>query len=373
MATTLHRFSEFPKELRLQIWTDALPGPRIIYVERHLFNKKKDETILTRGGPPEPTYFMSPSPNESIKSLLWACKESYEVVTKHYSRIFPFSQTWFCFPKDYLYVDWGSRFWSTEYFPEDFTRAPAPEERFNPGNLTRPECDPEMVGKIENLVMCSDNPYFGDEWLVAELLAVFTGVEVLVLADQFHGRHESAEEFVWLEGKLTDDLEVEKQPYLDLDAKSALISSLPWRCFGEYRLTKYVFESNFRREWGEKMKGTGRKIPKLLKKAVATRALKEALLEICGSEQNYWKLCDHGRQPRAGWPQYSEHLSLSQQIAFLELAQGRLGSEYPGDGPGRGLRGSCWQDLEPLFQRLDALIAESVFEELLIRDAEEMN
>jgi hypothetical protein len=374
IVTTLHRFGEFPKELRLQIWTSALPGPRIIYVERHLFNKEKDEKNITPqpGDHPEPTYFMSPSPNESITSLLWACKESYEVVTKHYSRIFPYSQTWFCFPKDYLYVDWGSGYWSTGYLPEDFTCTPTREERFDLSTFGRPACSPEIVGQIKNLVMCSDRHYFDEAWLVENLFSVFTGVKVLILADQFHGRHANAEEFVLLEGDLTDELgeggQLDQQ--LRTYAGRALISSVPWGRFGEYRQASYMYEPNFRDEWEKRM--NGREMPKLFKKSIATRALKKSLLEICGSEKDYWKFNNSRRRQFEGYPQYSDHLSLPQQIAFLELVLGRMGTEYPDDGPGSGLRGSCWQDLLPLFQRLDALVAESVFEELIISEAEEM-
>lgn len=42
-AISFALFDHLPKELRLDIWMHALPGPRIIYVERHLVNAEEDK------------------------------------------------------------------------------------------------------------------------------------------------------------------------------------------------------------------------------------------------------------------------------------------------------------------------------------------
>jgi hypothetical protein len=64
LATSFPLFGALPKELRSRIWIDALPGPRIIYVQRHPFNKEEDEKgeADRQRYIQEPTYFRSPAP-----------------------------------------------------------------------------------------------------------------------------------------------------------------------------------------------------------------------------------------------------------------------------------------------------------------------
>jgi hypothetical protein len=106
------------------------------------------------------------------------------------------------------------------------------------------------------------------------------------------------------------------------------------------------------------------------------RTLKKCLLEICGSEENYWKFQGCDQIWPEGYPLYSWHLSLSQQIAFLELALTRMRTDSPDSRWPRGPRRSIaprWVDFLPLFVRLDALVAEREFEELIIAEAEMMS
>ena len=47
--------------------------------------------------------------------------------------------------------------------------------------------------------------------LVRNLLTIFSDVELLVLANQFHGAAENAEELVWLRGSMEDVLEADSK------------------------------------------------------------------------------------------------------------------------------------------------------------------
>lgn len=390
-AATCRCFSEFPNEIRLNIWTHALPGPRIIHVERHFLDKEKDsnDPRPRPGDPPNPTYFMSRSSNTSIKWLLRACKESYEVVTKHYSRIFSHSPTWFCYAKDYLYIDSGTWESAPWYFPNNFILPHEPV--INPHHwcqLGIPEYSPEVVRLVRNLILCSSYSYpkIHEQWLVENLLSVFTGVKVLVFVDQFHGELESEDEFVWLEGNLTDELEesmeidqqlqfYRQRPLTKqrIEPCRALKTSLVWREFLECRMTAPVSSYKFRNEWEKRM--YSREVPKLFKKTVTTRAMKKGLLEICGSEESYWKFRGCDQIWVEGYPQYSWHLTLSQQVAFLEFALKWMWTNKP-DSRWSVPRGEwCivtrWEDFLPLFARLDDLVTEWGFEELIIAEAEE--
>lgn len=94
---SLPSFNYLPKELRLQVWKSALPDPRIIYVQRLLTSGNDPNLIWDQGHngmtPQEPTHFTSASPNDLLMPFFLACKESYSIVTKEYSIIFPASST----------------------------------------------------------------------------------------------------------------------------------------------------------------------------------------------------------------------------------------------------------------------------------------
>ena len=94
-VVSLTLFDDLPKELRLYIWMHALPNLRIIHLERHLLNAEGNKKGYVSEDYTKylfATYFSSPSPNDSIISLLGACKESHTAVKQHHSFIFLLAQ-----------------------------------------------------------------------------------------------------------------------------------------------------------------------------------------------------------------------------------------------------------------------------------------
>ena len=83
MATTFPQFNYLPEEIRRHIWVEALPGPRIVYVQRFLKlgqgkGKGKgveEEEVWSeeKGDYTVPTYFGSKSPDGGVRGLLGAC------------------------------------------------------------------------------------------------------------------------------------------------------------------------------------------------------------------------------------------------------------------------------------------------------------
>jgi hypothetical protein len=74
-----------------------------------------------------------------------------------------------------------------------------------------PEYSLDIIKQVKNLAICMKRwpcSYSKEqaEFLVVELLPIFTAVEVLVLVGQFHSRRESGEELTWLKGGLGEEL-----------------------------------------------------------------------------------------------------------------------------------------------------------------------
>lgn len=135
-ATSFHKFSELPKELRLTIWELALPGPRITLKMAHLKQNRcprvrSDANIDTNqffDVIPQDTYgggshggfyhrgFRSGCPSPA---LFYVCKDSFSVASKRYERVFgsihKIPDTWFDFSRDSLYCDWGSLVFLLQY------------------------------------------------------------------------------------------------------------------------------------------------------------------------------------------------------------------------------------------------------------------
>ncbi|KAF8858844.1 hypothetical protein BDZ45DRAFT_743060 [Acephala macrosclerotiorum] len=82
-------FAQPPKELRFLIWEAAIPDPRVI-------NLRYRGCSALESRIPRPT-------------LLLACRESFGVMTKFYTKPFGIvllsASTWFNFPHDALYID----------------------------------------------------------------------------------------------------------------------------------------------------------------------------------------------------------------------------------------------------------------------------
>lgn len=102
----------------------------------------------------------------------------------------PASSTWFSFAIDFLYLDFGRSCHTLLYGPGTFTSSIVEPEYVCPKlfRYTRPSFDEELAKRVKNLVISAEfRAYLGGrDPTVNELVAVFTGVEVLVLADQLH-------------------------------------------------------------------------------------------------------------------------------------------------------------------------------------------
>jgi hypothetical protein len=197
-------FGKLPKEIRLMIWNEALPGPRIVFLEldfpetqpywrRVWSNRAIDETedIITEEGDDildEKDIYINELGEEvgfpinhaaAFKSktpapaLLFVCLESFEVASKMYFLAFGSSEgrpeVWFNFEKDILLLDWGFAAGpGIQYGPEEFL---------------------EELRQIKNLAVVHadsfpENFEFEDheEWLGAILLS-FTGTKRLYIVD----------------------------------------------------------------------------------------------------------------------------------------------------------------------------------------------
>lgn len=118
------QFDKFPAEIRLQIWNDALPGPRVVHLKQEtivtsnfgLLRVRSDEAVPQ---PPLPGPYdiedsfpyasfgfrsSCPAPN-----ILYVCRESCQVVKKLYTRMFTtlgaLPTIWFRPSLDILFID----------------------------------------------------------------------------------------------------------------------------------------------------------------------------------------------------------------------------------------------------------------------------
>jgi hypothetical protein len=98
------KFRNLAKEIRLEIWEAALPGPRIVELRERPF---KIENLLNRSHLTPMTSFKSYC---RALDVLFACREPREVAVKHYERAFDMAAshlgTWFDFHRDVLYICW---------------------------------------------------------------------------------------------------------------------------------------------------------------------------------------------------------------------------------------------------------------------------
>ncbi|KAF4630893.1 hypothetical protein G7Y89_g7246 [Cudoniella acicularis] len=120
--TTFHLFRNLPQEIRLQIWEEALPGPRVVYIEpyraltnicdRVWSNKNIEDDFESQGffAPEDPSQKnlmqnFGPRSHSTPPALLLVCKESHEVASKFYTQTFTPSTIWFASDRDTVYLD----------------------------------------------------------------------------------------------------------------------------------------------------------------------------------------------------------------------------------------------------------------------------
>lgn len=399
-AKIFPRFSTLPSEIRHQIWEYALPGPRIVYIERVYSSSNNADEILHQEGrhrrspPPLPTatHFSSLSPDSAVVSLLYACKESFEIVRKHYSQIFKCVGTgtgrkkavWVDFERDFLYLHFGQNCFSLPYYPAYFL----PRDKEISDHLgAAPEIDPEVTRCVKNLVVSAtfdfqlfmDNDDGLEAWLVKKVLGVFRSVKVLVLADQAHHLHESGEELEWRRGALSDgaaalvtgDENGFQSELPDIEGER-LEQLLVWRDGTDYGRFSQLDRGGFEEKWATYHGREDRKMPTVVRRNVTTSRIKNRLAAICGSEEHFlaaegmdWNfvLGEHG---------YKGPLHISKQIEYLEIVEERMTMKRPLSTCTCGLEEPWQWDLRPLLARIEALYVEWEMEALVISEAEEM-
>jgi hypothetical protein len=233
------QFGNLPKEIRLEIWEAALPGPRIVelrekplkiafgdfrhQVQYHKINWEQRSNQSIDGSINEaPTarilrenswldrmnqeIFMNPNllssrhltPMTGFKSycrapdILFACRESHEVAIKHYERAFDMvashPETWFDFHRDVLYIRWDKFTFNRTTVQFDDLRYYIPCT-FNE----------EVRGRIENLAILMDKKNirnYGEknlEKFLSCILCHFDGVKTLTLVAKHVGDYPGSE------------------------------------------------------------------------------------------------------------------------------------------------------------------------------------
>lgn len=195
--TSFPWFNSLPEEIRLYIWDTALPGPRIIFVQRSAV----DDVLC----------FDSRCPQFSVSPLAGACNESRGVVFEHYKRLeFASCIVWFSLAEDFFYLnEKSSEFFTENYFNKHY----APSVRNVPSSIASDTSENEMrkfFQQVRNLIVRPLSTWVRNaSWLVDRLLPVFAGAMHLVLADQFHNSPDYGEELTWMRGNLEDKIESE--------------------------------------------------------------------------------------------------------------------------------------------------------------------
>lgn len=314
---------------------------------------------------------MSPSSSDPIASMTQTCAESRSVATDHYALLFPASSTWFSFSEDFLYLDFGISRHVLHYCNRHFDGSIP--RRFNPRNpacqYRYPKFDKHLLRKVKNLAFDMVVPL---PRRVHELLAIFCGVEIVVLIDPlFSMCREYGDELVWLKGELGDEIsslsrigadsygtgqmdefEVEK------DYRDLLYRLMLWKTEGIWGVFWYRDLDEIACFWEKS--GIGRPMPRITRKIITTANLKDALLNICGSEDDYEAFVGLDWSFVQGDWDYCGPLDLFQQLSFLELALARKTAEMD-------LHCSCssdeWDanldaDIPFLLYRIDMLVLE---------------
>jgi hypothetical protein len=146
--TSFHLFPQLPLELRLQIWEEAIPSPRILHIKEtapssdpgSYDHQRRNWTTTAQVPPP---------------SMLLVNHESFDVASKYYELAFPTkkdvqypqqgcSRTWIDFQRDVVYIDRQS-------FKQRYLR--------NPRSCQRPLATSGLLdrGRIVNLAFKGDD------------------------------------------------------------------------------------------------------------------------------------------------------------------------------------------------------------------------
>ncbi|KUJ09416.1 uncharacterized protein LY89DRAFT_724412 [Mollisia scopiformis] len=226
VETRFTLFPELPKEIRLEIWASAMPGPRLVFIKQqrlvsHVKNQKREpdsglppyghgdveqESTSTRAwrtfrsglgsedsvSEDEDAEMIGIACKTPVPYVFLACKESYSVAAKLYKRTFARTnsnpETYFNFEQVTLCLD-----------GDDFSMNVI--RFFGPFNMLRTirvgfwqgfrQEDDEDVGKVERLgIRVAPNQPFFHESAVADVLKIFHGVKELFFILEMRNDHE---------------------------------------------------------------------------------------------------------------------------------------------------------------------------------------
>jgi hypothetical protein len=207
------KFNSLPPEIRNMIWEAALPGPRIIHVETRdrqfysCFRVRSDIAVDALDANQYPAFFNDDceardpdrlafervtfhSSRRRLEDryrfatrapppvLLYVCHESFEIASKHHSRVFGTAysppEVYFNFKKDTLYLDWSLSWPRNSYKLTDFSWVELAAVRY-----LAIECDQSCAEflNVENR-----------EELMAMVLSYFPNLEKLTIngMDAYH-------------------------------------------------------------------------------------------------------------------------------------------------------------------------------------------
>ena len=235
----------------------------------------------------------------------------------------------------------------------------------------RPKFNPELLKRVKNLVITIGDRFAADNTTIAELVVVFTGVKVLVLADRlFSTCHEYSEELVWLRGELADEISSITQLNADTsklwheseieETCRHLLTNLPlWRQRVNYIVLKDKDVYHDLQNWIRLKIG---EMPIVIRRSIVTTKTKDMLIDICGLEDNFHAFSGLDFEYIEGQHKYSGSLDLYQQLSFLELMLARLSADFDThciqgcsiDEMGEGVE----EDMLFLLHRIDMLVLE---------------
>jgi hypothetical protein len=223
------------------------------------------------------------------------------------------------------------------------------------GVFEPPKISENVAKRVRNLVVYEEDvaQLSLEQYIVNDILEVFSGVKVLVMADRLHSVEDVGKELVWLRGELGDEsrwlseLQAKEginqegwancEPQGEQEYRWWLGNLLLWIDKLQYGSCVDIAPSLLEGAW-ETRHGDGREMPTIFRKSVTTAEVKNKLLQICGSEDDFRKLegLDWGFVQDEH--RYHGILDLSRQIAFLELVLHRIPAEYTID--------DCWNTAE---------------------------
>ena len=373
------------------IWSYALPGPRIVYIQRHpapappLNCAQPDDwdiqqSYFSSDNDFELTkfFFSSTSPASLIAALLCTCSESRTITRKRYSTLYPYvdyedrngaacsksfevvdsrvKPTWFDFETDWLYLDWG-HINTNSLGPHNYDAfALGLEHTQSEFVLLEHKATPIAGFRAKDISKILVYNYGSSRYLhtferdTAEdrlkfVLRTFTSVKEVIIADPIHGRDAHSDELEWLFGDLPRGLEnastdgVEQAQYLldlaeenwDIVNHSIMAPDFQWKCQeSSFSLQHFV------NEWNTSRSTRTRQGPTIARKIITRSSTKNTLLAIFGCEETLRQ-----QLPAYKWlsnvpdlplpniaMQQPNLLSLHNQIALFELVRANIGTDY---------------------------------------------